>query len=539
MKLSSYISQINQTYTETSGNANSSLEQGLKNGMDVIMDKQTGQTILGEVLMRNQNDILLSLGKNQLLHAKLDGSISAEPGQLLTFLIKNNNANKVVLSPLFENTNQNPNISRAISAAGLPQTETVINMVKSMMEEGMPIDRQSLYNMNKVVNANPQADVTSLVQMQRLQLPITEESIFQFEAYKNYQHLLGDGLMDVADSIVQTFAQLSGNVDSKEAFSFYSQILNIITGDETAEPTMQTDSQTNSLTNPLSNSLANSLTESLTNSLSADILLSEPETKELAGLLKNAGFSEEFIDSFTQKPLNSREFLQQIEQFIKSESNTPDKESILDLFDSKPFKSLLKNELNKQWLLLPEEVATEHSVDKLYERLNNQMRSLNQLLSNTARENSPLARTLTQVSGNIDFMNQLNQMFTYVQIPLKMQNREATGELFVYTNKKNLAKEDGSVSALLHLDMDHLGSVDIHVKLEEKNVSTKFILQDEKALDLIAENIQMLNQRLAKRGYTMNAEFVTGEDQKNVMEEMLMQDKNITILAGHSFDAKA
>jgi len=216
-----------------------------------------------------------------------------------------------------------------------------------------------------------------------------------------------------------------------------------------------------------------------------------------------------------------------------------DKESLFSLLEGKGFKNVLKNEMNRQWLLKPEEVAEEHSVDKLYERLSSQMKQLSQALSQTARPDTPLARTLSNVSGNIDFMNQMNQMFTYVQIPLKMQGQEANGELFVYTNKKNLAKKEGTVSALLHLDMEHLGSVDVHVALTYQKVSTKFYLKDEKALDLIANHIDLLNERLEKRGYSMNAQFMVKDEDKSVMDEILEQNKNISVLAGYSFDARA
>ena len=101
MKLSSYIGQINQNYVQTPSGENVSLEQGLKNGMEAIYGKQSGQSITGEVLQRSGNEILLSLGQNQLLQAKLEGSMSAQPGQLLTFQIRNNSGGKVVLCPPF------------------------------------------------------------------------------------------------------------------------------------------------------------------------------------------------------------------------------------------------------------------------------------------------------------------------------------------------------------------------------------------------------------------------------------------------------
>ena len=155
------------------------------------------------------------------------------------------------------------------------------------------------------------------------------------------------------------------------------------------------------------------------------------------------------------------------------------------------------------------------------------------------KSDTPLAKTVANVSGNIEFMNQLNQMFTYVQLPLKMQNQSANGELFVYTNKKSLAKKDGTVSALLHLDMEHLGSIDVHISLTEQKVATKFYLKDDSALDLIEANIDLLNNRLNQRGYSVSAQFLKQEEDGSVMDEILKQNKNVSILAGYSFDARA
>ena len=62
MRLSSFISQINQNFMENMGAEGTSfLEQGLKNGMEAILGKLPGQAVTGEVLVRNGNDILISL----------------------------------------------------------------------------------------------------------------------------------------------------------------------------------------------------------------------------------------------------------------------------------------------------------------------------------------------------------------------------------------------------------------------------------------------------------------------------------------------
>ena len=66
--------------------------------------------------------------------------------------------------------------------------------------------------------------------------------------------------------------------------------------------------------------------------------------------------------------------------------------------------------------------------------------------------NGPVSEPIAYGEG------QINQTYAYIQLPLHLrQGEHKTGELFVYTNKKNLAGRDGRVSALLHLDMEHLG----------------------------------------------------------------------------------
>lgn len=549
MRLSSYIGQINQNMVELPGTEGASLEQGLRNGMEAIYGKQSGESITGEVLSRSGNEVLLSLGQNQLLQAKLEGSMTTQPGQLMTFQIRNNAGGKVVLTPLFENLSQDPNISKALSQAGIPENNVTAQMVKAMMQEGLPIDRQSLYQMNRLINSNPQADVQTLVQMQRLSLPVTPENIFQFEAYKNYQHQLSDSLMEIADAFTQTFQEITGNGNMAEGLEFYKNVVATFlegTPETDAETLLQTEDgkvtakPAEGMTEGVAEQKVGEAGEKPAEAASPNLseLLSGEETAKLAENLKQAGAGDGFVNNVLTGKATSQEFLNEVERLL-SEGGNEDKSALFSVLDGKEFKSILKNEMSRQWLLPPEEVAEEHSVDKLYERLNSQMKQLSQTLAQTTRGDTPLARTVSNVSNNIDFMNQMNQVFTYVQLPLKMQGKEAHGELFVYTNKKNLAKKDGTVSALLHLDMEHLGSVDVHVALTDQEVATKFYLKDDSALDLIADHIDMLNERLNKRGYSMSAQFLNKPEDTNVMDEILEQNKNISVLSGYSFDARA
>lgn len=553
MRLSSLFVQGNQSYIDGNGREmdSASLEQNLKNGMEEIASKQPGQSVTGEVIEKNGSDILLAIGKNQMLRAKLDAGIPVEEGQMMTFSIKNASGAKVILSPLYANTGNDPNVSKALQMAGIPENALTGKMVQTMMQEGMSIDRDSLSRMLRVVSANPEANVETVVQLSRLEIPVTENTLFQMEAYKNLEHQITDGIFEIADALQNTAAVMINDGDAEGAVSLYREILSLLSEGESVQPQAEGEAQ---ISVGLPSEEALPLKESGLQTEEGQELQGQ---QQIESRLQTEGQqrAESGLQTEGQQKADSgmqpdggtllktmEELLERLEKALFSDEIAPhQRESISRLFSGKEFQQAIKNEMIKQWLLTPEDVGKEHKAEELYEKLNSQLSRFRQTLNQSVGADTSLARAVSNLSGNIDFMNQMNQMFTYIQLPLKLQSQEANGELYVYTNKKNLAKKDGEVSALLHLDMEHLGSVDVYVSMKDTKVSTQFRLKDDSALDLIAGHIDLLNERLNKRGYTMNASFVKkGEEETgSVMEEILKQDKNISILSGYSFDARA
>ncbi len=145
------------------------------------------------------------------------------------------------------------------------------------------------------------------------------------------------------------------------------------------------------------------------------------------------------------------------------------------------------------------------------------------------------------INENVEFMNQMNQMFNYVQLPLKLSNSQAHGDLYVYTNKKNLARRDGMLTAFLHLDMDHLGALDVSISLQtEKNqVTTKFYL-DEDSIILVGEHMDELSQRLLKKGYQCKNMVLEKDEDKTVLQHIEEQVAGgSAVLSYQTFDTRA
>lgn len=224
--------------------------------------------------------------------------------------------------------------------------------------------------------------------------------------------------------------------------------------------------------------------------------------------------------------------------------NTQEAESLQRLFSGKVWKNLLESTVKMQWSLTPETLPKEGEVGKVYEKIVKSLHTLNETLQQSGAQNTALQESITNLSENIDFMNQLNQMYTYVQLPLKMQNGEKNGELYVFTNKRSLAEKDGEVSALLHLTMEHLGPLDVYVKMNQGKVSTEFTVEKEETLLFLEKNMSILTDRLQKRGYDISCKMKVkdeAEEPENPVERLLTEKQNgaVSVHAQYAFDVRA
>ncbi|MCU6743279.1 flagellar hook-length control protein FliK [Suilimivivens aceti] len=552
MRLSSLFTQGNQQIQENSRDMSfSTLEKGLRNGMKEMEGKMPGQSVTGEVIEADGQDILLAIGKNQLLRARLSLAMDVEAGQQLTFGIKSIGGMKVVLSPLFENMTSGSGAEKALELAGLPRNEETMKMVEAMMKEGMKLDPDSLSSMYRTVNAHMDADITTLVQLNRMGLPVTEENITQLQSYKNYEGQVTEGVKILMGEVAEQLSSLAASDNPEDVFTF----LKVVLGEPSGTENVQTEENMAGDDNVIQTFKNAVMTEAPEENAGKEKLPFMPGMAEQAGekglgmalsdVLQKAGFSEETVNACLKGELPAKELLTELGRLVKDgRLSTEQKNGILELLKDNEFLENLKKGLTEKFLLTPDEVGEDGQVEKLYERLDSQLSRMNQALQGMAKENPALSQSIQNLSSNVEFMNQLNQMFTYVQLPLKLSGQEAAGELYVYTNKKNLAKKDGQVSALLHLDLEHLGEIDIHVSLRDSHVSTKFCLSDEKALDLVAANIDTLNQRLMKRGYSMDASFEQKDKAQHPIDEMLDRDKKVSskekvLISSSSFDARA
>lgn len=559
-----------------------------------------GQTIQGEIVSRNGGEVQVRTSDNLVFNARVDQNMNIEVGKNMTFEVKNNGS-ALTLSPLFTNVSTDINVLKALDMAGISVNQTSVAMTEQMMKAGLPIDRNSIQQLYREVNSYPNAEISDIVSLHKLGLPVNEENVNQMWAYRNLNHQMLQGMETVMEALPNVIDELTAKGDVTGAARLYQELLHmagesgqtekIPGGDgarETAGNVVESgtgNTQGTNVQNPLEEPVAQT-GQGQVNREAQEILETAAKLSTDAGEIESAeqgrtpkegstqvqeipqelraAVSRELTQAFSCLNLTSREsaqLAQQIQQFAGGDSdagklfhaveqileragrgNAGEREALQLLLSGKGIRTLLTDTMKNSWTIRPQEVADSGKVEELYKRMDRQLKGLTQTLETVGQGGSEAYKAASNLSQNIDFLQQINQMYTYVQLPIRLQQGNAHGDLYVYTNKKNLAGKDGSVSALLHLDMEHLGPVDVYVAMQNSKVSTRFYVADDEMLDFLGAHMDLLTDRLQKRGYDCSMSMeIRGEKEsgstKGGLEPLLEQEKGVA-LSHYAFDVR-
>lgn len=553
------ISDLTKQYNNITSSDAMTETRGVEKLVSTVRELTVGNIFEGTVNSISGGRVTLGLSNGSELAARLEANMQLAQGQSMFFQVKSNDGETIAIRPYTVDGNGvNLTLSNALKAANLPITVKNLNMVNSMMQEQMPINQNSLANMSRIMMANPDMSVNTLVQMKKLDIPITTELVAQFENYM-------DDASAVHKEIDSLISELPHMLDGKEMTleqmkSFDSQLLNIIADGMDADGQGAVVQNTN-ITDVQANVSAETVAQNITVEAVKDVTVADDGVLESAVLdnaenvataddtnqMQNVTTQEKvlnllnglFGDTGITREDSSASLLNKLSSYIMNNENVS-KESLTELFSSKDMQQFLQDTLEEQMYLTPKDVADKEKVQKLFERLESKTQALANLLTNTNLGETSLAQTISDVHSNVEFMNQINETYTFVQIPLKMSGQNASGQLYVYTNKRDLGDPERDLTAFLHLDMDNLGSTDVSVRMHKREVDTKFYMDSDEAFALISAHSDELEERLRLKGFNCNIYVESGGKKVNFVEDFLKKDApSAGQLHRYSFDVRA
>lgn len=578
MQISNLVSQYNNSVANGEPMTGA---KGVEKLVSSLNEMSKGMIFEGTVSSVRGNQVKLALSNGQQILARLAGKFSFEQGQSVFFQVKNNDGGTIEIKPYtVDGEGANLTLMDALKAAGLSVDGINLSMVNKMMEEHMPIDKTSLNQMYQLVQDNKDINVTTLVELKRLGIEINQVNAAQFENYANDKQAITIAMDSLIDELP--------NALSAEDLSMYKlvtqarDILNIVTeglpeeafisseaSDMSQYETIMRDNQSapvvkkhfniaelfESLNSVSGESQDIHTTQKINNAPATDtILLQENETKSnTIGCL----LSDKQIEEINEQVRMLLPDLQENNISLYSEDssvvgilndissmleNTPaNADTLRHLFSGEAFKLMLKEALEQQWMIKPGDLEKNpKKLDGLYDKIEKQITNMEIILKTSGVVNPKAEALADNIRGNIEFMNQINEAYTYVQVPLKMNEKNASGQLYVYTNKKSMSNPDKELSAFLHLDLEHLGGTDVSIKMLHRKVTTNFYLDSDESYALVKQFLPVLEKRLQDKGYNCELNVNSGSKQMNFVAGFLKKDLPPTgQVHRYSFDIRA
>lgn len=554
-----------------------------------------GETLKGVVSDIHGNEITISMEDGSSFKGKLPEASQYSIGQKAAFLITSLENGTIYMKAMSQAylLGMEDTIEQALEEAGLPKSPRNLEIVRSLLENQQSISRQNILDSLQLCARYPNADVNSVITMKRLGMPMDEATVTQFDNYRNQTHQLLYQMDTLADSVGELLSDLSGENPAIARYAL-NETLNIIlgslpsleestlaanklapelaeeinpdtltegetpaentaSGQNTTDPKTTPSPDTENTSSPFAKmkQLLTGITERSLSPADGKAAvpefipeqtghqLSAAERSALSELLGRYSENHDLLSSLEHGDLTSRELLTEIKNLL---SSLPD-DALHDLITSGGFQKAAKGQFLSGWTISPGGLKEDGGIESLYNRMQQQFTELTSLsrMFATRPSGENIVNTTTDMQQNMEFMKMLNEQFTYMQLPLKLSEQNAHGDLYVMTRKDALKKSKDNLRVLLHLEMDSLGLLDIHITKERTNISTKFYVAKDPARKLLEKNVELLRNAINGQGYSFTSEFLVKEKDVDLVHDFIENESPAPVgnITRYNFDLRA
>lgn len=558
------------------------------------------QTIRGLVTDIRPGQITLRLSNKQVVVANYDGAKEVSIGDVASFRITDTSGKHITVTKLDSTLSpEDLTIIRALEEANLPVTEQNQEIVKELLYHKLPITKESINHILKQALQYKDARMSTLVFLIKQGIPLSENYLSKFESYRNFSYHLFDQVANIQKEFSQLL-QYASYLDSeevllaltKEALAFYSvetptslqsPFIEYVPTDITITLTSTESMLLNDLLTPyhLPEELPPSLTDSNCSLRDLYHLLSEviskavqdspehiepfrnpliysifekysalqleqdelgsylptPSRLQLVDAMGELPITTETASSIAKGEITTNALLSLIAYHVTSENQG----ALRNLLKCPGLYQIFAHKLTEVFSLTPTQLQDEKQIQEYYESLLEKSEQLTKKLETlTLRSDSAnLAIQAEELNGQLDFMKSFNQLFSYIQLPIKLKEQITHGDLYVYTNKKKLQAGTDSVSVLLHLNLTHLGPLDIYLSLASNSVHSKFYVSDKETKNLVNKHTSQLKTRLEESGYSLSVEVLEQQQTPDILKDLTPTESKSTPIKRYSFDLRA
>lgn len=501
---------------------------------DILEKLSAGDIIRAKVLDANANQLTLKLFDGTVFNARILSSIEAEQGSILDFIVKSNSNGQIVLETLKEN-NYNPkstndanlDLKKQLMELGIKPDKNNIEIAEAIKQNEIPLDKDIFKKISDTITAFK--NVTA----QKVAFLIANK----IEPEKQNIALLNkivDEKQKVDAMLKSTFEALI-NLNDEDVLEHLSQILNENPSDETytSEKNVQ---QFNYSQEMISRSVTESVFSSyeqkngqmqlqvkqkmqefvnrfMESSLQQGTKLQEEENifvnKALHYLKDNLTGLEE-MDIYKQKSLENiiKDIFRQIKENTKEIKTVSgfevSKEQSIKNQDN--YKQKISEAFEKLYIKVTEKTSgNDLKINRVYKDIYHKLEAIKSVIEQSATlQKNEILNKIENLQSSIKFINDINNQSIYIQLPLNIQGKDTTGEIYVLKRKSRGKKIDPqNTTVFVSLNTPNLGQIDSLITVYKKNISLNIRVEEQSIISLIRENHIQLYNSLLDKGYKL------------------------------------
>lgn len=509
-------------------------EQG-NTALTILRSLADGDTFSANITDVSGEQVTITLDGGQSFTASLLNSTAYNIGDRACFVIQDNKGENIVLKAVTMQATalETAMINKSLKAAGIMPTLRNREMVLELMRNGMPIGRDALLDMVKELSSHSNAEIGGIIALKRMGIEVTDDSLKSYQNYKEYNGAMQRDIAALGEKLFES-------VDSGKALSDVVKLLvgdELLTGNGTVEDNSKESTKTGAQTQQPVGTQADEKADIAQKNLMSDV------KNMVAGMVNNYNaatgrslkLSYEFLNTDNMARFMN-EFARMAEEF---EMEPLLKNKLHGVLKGDKASRLLNELVRDTFSMKMTDVADSGSVKEHIAKTLDKLSSISEYAA--SNQSAELSNVASRMSNNMEFLNSMNQFMAAVQVPIKNIGEHGEGELYVYRRNKQKCGEDDTVKAFLHLDMEHLGALDIYVTLKGSSVATNFKVEDESVLDFLEANMEQLTKKLGEDGYNVTASISRTDDGAgfNFEREVIAPVLPVSDVRRFRFDMKA
>ncbi len=505
--------------------------------LDTLLNGESTQ-IRGKVLDLRQGQILLQLINGEKLNARTETTLPLSIGDTAEFIVAGKDGKVITLKlatpEAGEDAQTQKTVAKALEAAGITPTERSETVTRELMLHSQPISEANIKKFMALSAKNPEVPVRELILMDIAKIPVTKENI---QIYKDFGN--SEPVAEFAAAVTELAETIDTLPDGPFKAAFEQELKGILNDMLPNESVSEGASAASASTAvqaenvPLNGDASLQGNTAVPNS---DAILREetPVQQSVTPLTPGTSSPEKAV----------------VAEAVPEEKPVAEAVPARDDASGKASDKPSANKIHSALHMPPKDFADPEKVKKLYERLENASERLKELEAKVAARSAEnlkesfvrdQAQTHTaKLSSALRFMDSVNNIFPFVQLPIKLKEENAHGDLYVY-EKKRAFKSGDTVSALLHLSLDNLGDTDILIKLTGKNAAVTISAASEEAKKVFSSEVPGLTEALQKKGYSLNCDVNVAEnrEEKAPLLTRFLEAHSPSLVSRFSFDMRA